>query len=246
MPEQSFGLGIIVPSSNTVLERDYTGLGLDGVSFHFSRVLNSEDTIEQLTAMKESSREAARLLSHPRRMKGIALGCTGGSFVEGAGYDESVAKVMEEASGLPAVTTSGAVLSSLRALGVRKTAVFTPYDEWLSNRLVKFLQGNGFDIAMHAFGFDLRTTLEDNCWEPINDWVAPQVPNDADGVFISCTDFGWLRGVAPLEERIGRPVLTSNLATLWHLLQTVNAADRLPANLSRLTEVSKSRLSNVG
>ncbi|SCB56113.1 hypothetical protein GA0061098_10776 [Bradyrhizobium shewense] len=57
MPQQSFGLGIIVPSSNTVLERDYTGLGLDGVSFHFSRVLNSEDTIEQLTAMRESSRE---------------------------------------------------------------------------------------------------------------------------------------------------------------------------------------------
>lgn len=246
MSQQSFGLGIIVPSSNTVLERDYTRLVLDGVSFHFSRVLNSEDTIEQLTAMKESSREAARLLGHPRRMKGIALGCTGGSFLEGMGYDESVVKVMEEASGLPAVTTSGGVLASLRALAVRKVAVFTPYDEWLSNRLVMFLRSNGFDIAFHAFGFDLRTTLQDDCWQPINDWVAAQVPDDADGVFISCTDFGWLRGIAPLEERIGLPVVTSNLATLWHLLRTVDADDRLPANLSRLTQVSKPGLRNVG
>ncbi|MCK1753990.1 hypothetical protein IVA78_01795 [Bradyrhizobium sp. 137] len=110
---------------------------------------------------------------------------------------------MEEASGLPAVTTSGGVLASLHALAVRKAAVFTPYDEWLSNRLVMFLRSNGFGIAFHACGFDLRTTLQDDCWQPINDWVAAQVPDDADGVFISCTDFGWLRGIAPLEERIG-------------------------------------------
>lgn len=76
MPQQSFGLGITVPSSNTVLERDYTHvLGLDGVSSHVSRVFNSEDTLSSnLQRCKVSSREAARLLGHPGRMKGIALG----------------------------------------------------------------------------------------------------------------------------------------------------------------------------
>lgn len=237
----SIGLGIIAPSENNVMESDFPRLGLAGVRFHFSRVFNTEDNYEQFAEMKTKSAEAARMLSHARRTKAIALGCTAGSFLEGAGYDESVARTIEEASGLPAVTTAGSVVTALRALGLSRIAVFTPYEDWVSKRLVAFLEGNGFVVPFMEWGYDMYSTDVEDCYEPINDWVADGVPADVDGVFISCTNFTWLRGIAPLEARIGRPVVTSNLATIWRLLDAAGAGDRLPKDLARLCNISPAK-----
>ncbi|RUW36306.1 hypothetical protein EOA38_06300 [Mesorhizobium sp. M1E.F.Ca.ET.041.01.1.1] len=191
-----------------------------------------------MAGMKVQCGEAARLLSHAARTKAIAFACTSGSFLEGLGYDESVAKIIEDASGVPAVTTSGSAIAALRALDLKRLAVFSPYDEWVSSRLVAFLEGHDFSVSHHSWGYDMWGTDVEDCFEPINDWVTSQVPADVDGVFISCTNFTWLRGIAPLEERIGRPVVTANLATLWQLLHTAGAGDRLPMTLARLCRLS--------
>ncbi|RUW28355.1 hypothetical protein, partial [Mesorhizobium sp. M1E.F.Ca.ET.041.01.1.1] len=66
---QPIGLGIVTPSGNSVLERDYPRLALSEVGFHFTRVFNSEDTAEQLSSMKAQAADAARLLGHVRYMK---------------------------------------------------------------------------------------------------------------------------------------------------------------------------------
>lgn len=231
MSPAPIGFGVITPSENNVVESDFPRLGLDGVRFHFHRVENEGDDYEQFAGMKVKSGEAAKLLSHARRTKAIALACTAGSFLERVG------KTIEDASGLPAVTTAGSVIAALRALGLKRLAVFTPYEEWVSWRLVTFLEGHDFFVSHLSWGYDMYATDVEDCWEPINDWVAPQVPPDVDGVFISCTNFTWLRGIAPLEERIARPVVTSNLATLWQLLHKIGAGDRLPRGLARLCKV---------
>lgn len=232
MRKHRTALGVITPSLNSIMERDYTRLnGLGEVSFHFTRVLNSEDTAEQLQGMKPLAREATGLLSHVRFMTAIGFGCTSGSFLEGAGYDRSVAAEMEKATSLPCITTSGAVLEALRAVGIRRPCVFTPYEEWLSQRSVDFVRDNGLSPAGHVFGYDMESTEWLDLYEPINDWVADNLSADCDGVFISCTNFTWLKGIAPLEARIGLPVVTSNLALLWKLLKTaqVDGRQTLPA-----------------
>jgi len=193
----SIGLGIIAPSENNVMESDFPRLGLEGVRFHFSRVFNTEDNYEQFAEMRTKSGEAARMLSHARRTKAIALGCTAGSFLEGVGYDESVAKTIEEASGLPAVTTAGSVVRALSSLGLSRIAVFTPYEEWVSKRLVAFLEGNGFAVPFMEWGYDMYSTDVEDCYGPINDWVAGRVPVDVDGVFISCTNFTCFAALRP-------------------------------------------------
>ncbi|WP_156939477.1 hypothetical protein [Mesorhizobium sp. LNHC229A00] len=234
---QPIGLGIVTPSGNSVIERDYPRLALSEVGFHFTRVFNSEDTAQQLSGMKAQAADAARLLGHVRYMKAIGFACTSGSFLEGLGYDESIVALMEEASGLPCVTTSGSVLTALRALGLRNLAVFSPYEEWLSNRLTAFLESHGVGVSYHAWGFDMDSTEELDRWGPINDWVIPKIPDSADGVFISCTNFTWLKGIKPLEQRLGRAVITSNLATLWNMLHVAGAGGRLSGEVARLADV---------
>ena len=44
-------LGVIVLSGNTLLETELCSLPINGVSFHFTRVVNYLDTEEELAAM---------------------------------------------------------------------------------------------------------------------------------------------------------------------------------------------------
>lgn len=237
MTHEPIGLGIITPSANSIMERDFPRLEIPGVGFHFSRVLNSEDSLEQLSAMKDRAREAAKLLSHARWVNAVALGCTSGSFIGGVGYDEDVCKSLTAACGLPAITTSSSILAALRALGMRKLAVFDPYEPWLSAKLVAYLQGNGFEVVASHCNFGMTRTEGLDDYRPINEWIAARVPDEADGVYIGCTNFTWLRGIAPLEKEIGRPVVTSNLATVWKLLQVAGYPHPVPLAGTRLGQL---------
>jgi maleate isomerase len=48
--------------------------------------------------------------------------------------------------------------------------------------------------------------------------VAAGEEREAEAVFISCTNLRCIDVIAPAEERLGKPVLSSNLALLWHML----------------------------
>jgi len=87
-------LGVIVPSGNTHLEPEFGHLPLSDVSFHFARIVNYQDTEEELAAMADQAPEAAELLSHAG-VKAIAFGCTGGSFLKGKYYDQEVIQKMK-------------------------------------------------------------------------------------------------------------------------------------------------------
>ena len=42
--------------------------------------------------------------------------------------------------------------------------------------------------------------------------------SDTEAVFISCTNLRCAGMIAAAEERLGKPVLSSNLSLLWHML----------------------------
>ena len=42
---------------------------------------------------------------------------------------------------------------------------------------------------------------------------------DAEALLICCTDFGTAAVVQPLEDELGKPVITSNQALGWHMLR---------------------------
>jgi maleate cis-trans isomerase len=50
---------------------------------------------------------------------------------------------------------------------------------------------------------------------------------DAEALLICCTDFNAIDVVEPLEAELGKPVVTSNTATLWAALRAVGIEDRL-------------------
>lgn len=235
-PEWTHRLGFLVPSVNAVIERDLRLCLPESVSAHAARMAITRDTPEQLAALAAAVPEAARLLAHAA-CDSIVFACTSGSLYHGPGYDTEITERITGASGLPASTTSTAVVAALTSLGLTRVVLVTPYEPWLDELVVGFLGAHGIEVTATA-GPALPDPLDTASVPPtaIADAVTDLGP--AEGIFISCTAFRGLEAAGLLRDRFGVPVVSSNEATCWEGLRLAGrAADTFPlkgyAELSR-------------
>lgn len=167
----------------------------------------------------------------------IAYACTAGSFMHGAAFDRQVMqRVSEVTGGIPAVTTSAAVVEALRFLGVRRVSVCTPYPAELNSRLGRFLSENGFLVVnVAARPHALSEAISNDTPESIYEFAHSQFAEEAEGIFLSCTNWRAMEAAERLEKETRRPVITSNQATIWmtlralQLVQPIQGCGRLLA-----------------
>jgi maleate isomerase len=221
-------LGLIVPSWNTVMEFECARIAPDGVSLHVARIAHTADTEANLVEMAHRFPGAAELLAHAR-VDAVCFGCTASGFIqEGAGADAAMARAVQARIGIPTVTTSQAITEALRRHAARRVAVASPYEPWLNERLRRYLETAGFAVVgMAGFG----TQEHARC--SVADTLAlaeSVVTDDADALVISCTNFRTLEIVDRLEERLGRPVVTSNQASMWRLLGLAGIREAIPGS----------------
>lgn len=221
-------LGLVVPSSNTTMEPEFWRLSPPGVSVHAARVRLLRVGIEELSRMVDDVVRAAEDLS-TAGVDVVLFGCTTGSLLEGPEWERRLREKIERVSGVKAITAAQAVIESLRALGVRKVAVATPYTEELNAREKAFLESGGLRVV-RIRGLGISDNIEIGKQPP---WVAYRLAldvargADADGVFISCTNLRTIEVVNALEEELGLPVVTSNTASMWLALRSVGIRDSI-------------------
>jgi maleate isomerase len=229
--------GWIVPSWNTVTEFEVERLNPSGVSEHFTRIAHTEDTEAAFAHMAEEAPGAAQLLGHAG-VDAICYACTSGSFFRGFEYDRDFEAQLSSAAGRPVMTMAYALVAGAEALGMEKVAVAAPYEPWLMERLVTFLEGGGLTVLKSAgLGHQANILYEpskaielaQSAWHP-----------EADGLIMSCGNFRTLEAIDDIESLIGRPVVTSVQASLWGLLRltgderAIEGAGRLLREVPRL------------
>ena len=212
-------IGLIVPSSNTTMESEFHAMRPEGVSVHTARMRLVEATPEELRRMAEDAQRAAELLA-TADVDVIIYGCTTGSLVGGVEWEEELRERIEGETGVETLTTAGAVVEALRALGVKRVCVATPYIRELDELEARFLGEQGFEV-LAIRGLGLRRNTEIGGLPP---WTAYRLAREAyreeaDGVFISCTNFRTIEVIEPLERELGKPVVTSNQASMWAALR---------------------------
>jgi maleate isomerase len=216
--------GIIVPSWNTTQEYELWRMAPAGVSLHFTRVTHTDDSDESLLRMVEKGPEAAQLLAHAK-VDAICLGCTGASFVR-PGIDVKVICEMEEATKTPCTTTSTAIKEALDHLGVKSISFATPYDERTNGMLTAFLKYSGFNVIFEK-------GLNTDCPAFLGPEHAYRLVREVDRkeselLLISCTNFRSLEVIEKLEKELGKPVVSSNTATMWKLFQLAGVTEKVP------------------
>jgi maleate isomerase len=227
-------LGLVVPSSNTTNEPEFRAHLPAGVSLHAARMRLEDATAADLERMADDVERCGDLLA-TADVDVVAYGCTTGSLVEGPGYDEAIESRLSDAAGAPAVATAASVRRAFDALGLSSVAVATPYVADLNEREREFLERTGYDVVAMT-GLGVESNLDIGARRPETAYRRARAVDapDADGVFVSCTNYRTFEVVERLEADLGKPVVTSNAATLWDALRTAGVDATLP--LGRLFE----------
>ena len=215
-------LGLVVPSSNTTNEPEFSTRLPDGVSLHTARMRLENAEAESLRGMADEIDRCVELLA-TADVDVLAYGCTTGSLVNGPGYDEEIETRLTDAAGVPAVATAASIKRAFDALGLESLAITTPYVESLNEREEEFLESAGYDVV-GIDGLEIEPNVEIGAQRPETAYQRAKAADSsaADGVFISCTNYRTFDIIERLEADIGKPVVTSNQATLWDALRTVD------------------------
>jgi maleate isomerase len=140
-------------------------------------------------------------------------------------------ELIERTAKVPAVAVSPAVVAALRLFNAKKISVATPYPDWNNGKLQKYLKAQGFTV-LNVEG-DPKGAGAGN--QGINDLEPDSVVEfaskickpEADVLFCSCTAWRAVEAVDELERLTGKPVVTSNQATIWAALRKVGIKDRI-------------------
>lgn len=213
-------LGMIIPSDNTVMESEFNKMlsFSEGFSVHATRVFLEEISIESLLEMKKGLKRAARELK-TAEVNVIIYGCTSGSLIKGSNFDKEIIDEIEEETHIKATTTTTAVLNALEIFDVKKIAIGTPYPDPINVKVKEFFEETGYEVT-NIIGLNIVPDVDVGKQEPYVAFNLGKNVNtdDADCVFLSCTDFRTIEILEPLEDTLGKPVISSNQASLWETL----------------------------
>lgn len=220
-------LGMLLPSSNPVGEPEVAAMLPPGISLHTTRLKLAGSSAEELLAMTAKVEEGAALLADAG-VDLIGFNCTAVST-----FDETMAENIRvrivTASAVPAISTADGILAAFQALAVRRVVLLTPYIAAVNEREIAFLARHEIEVSSHS-GLGLSEGQGMASIEP-GEWYrrALELRNPkADAYFLSCTAIRVLPIIEALERDLGKPVLTSNQAFVWHVLRTAGFADAPP------------------
>lgn len=218
-------LGLIVPSWNTVMEYEVQRMCGPTLSAHSVRIPHTGDTEEKLLALAAHAPSVAKLLAHAK-VHVIGYGCTAGGFLKGPEGDRKVGAEIAEATGIPVATSATAIADALRAVGAKRVGVASPYAAWLNARVRQFLEAEGFEVvAIQGLGTEAHASIT---LERVEALAAEVNRPQAQAIFISCSNFRTLEIIESLEQRFGKPVVTSNASTMWKMLRVMGDRRTVP------------------
>jgi maleate isomerase len=216
------GIGVVAPF-DFALDRELWRWVPDHVSLYLTRMpfFTTPVTVEMATAVSERSvvRRATRDVLTPEPDV-VAYACTSGSFVNGILGERLLVRTMTDVGAPAACTTSGALIEALGLLGIRKLAISTPYVDTVTSRLVSYLAEHGVQ-TVSSNGLGLLGNIWRVPYQQVIDLVRAVDAPDAEALFISCTNLPTYDVIEPLEQALGKPVLTANQVTMWSALRAM-------------------------
>jgi maleate isomerase len=221
-PLHQTGIGVVAPY-DFALDRELWRWVPEDISLHITRLpyVPLAATLEMAVHISDPAL-VARCVTDVHAVSPLvaAYACTSGSFVGGVAGEAALVAAMIDAGAPAAITTSGALLGALRHLDVTRVATATPYTADLTAGLSAFLAEAGVDVVA-ASGLGLTSDIWTVPYDVTAGLVRDTDTDDAQAVFISCTNLPTYDVIAALEAELGKPVLTANQVTIWSALNVI-------------------------
>ena len=238
-------VGLLVPSVNTVVEPEFRQALPAGYSVHAARLRNARNDLDDGLAMLKHLERAADELGSAR-VDVLALACTTASFIQGREGEREVRERIARAATAenrregeayePAVvTTSGAVIEALEALGIKRVVLVTPYLPEINVLEEAFLAAHSVAVAASGgqpveHAVDIPALQPQAVYRLAREAVQHagfQPGENGAGIFLSCTNLPTFAIIDALEADTGLPVVASNQATAWLCRMALGCTERI-------------------
>lgn len=217
-------VGLMIPSSNTVMEVDFVRQLPPEATLHTARMFMEATTVEGESRMLDDfALPAARDLATARPHV-VVFGCTSAGALRGDAYDTQLCQRISDVTGAPTVSTVRSVREAIVASGARRVGIFTPYVDDLNERIKASVEADGVEVVKIAgLGIDENFQIAQVPPTTIIDSVVASLGGlDIDLGFVSCTNFRAFEVLPVISEKLGIPVISSNQAVLAATLRIVS------------------------
>ena len=230
---RAYRIGQIVPSSNTTMEteipamlRARESIEPERFTFHSSRMRMKKVTKEELAAMDADSDRCAAELSDAR-VDVIGYACLVAIMSMGKGYHRASQQRLQEVTQretggcIPVVTSAGALVDSLHALGAKRIAMIAPYVESLTCTVADYIEAEEVKVA-DRIALEIPDNLEVGRRDPLAlcEIYKDLRLSDVDVLVLSsCVQMPSLAAVPVDEQECGLPVLSASIATTYQMLR---------------------------
>lgn len=227
-------VGLIILATDHTTEIDFQRMvASDRIGVYATRIPYANPvTPENLRAMQPSLTAGAALILPDEPLDVVMYSCTSASVVIGDAEVEAAIRAAKPEAAV--VTPTAAAVRGLNALGAKRISILTPYSIETSRPMADYFLALGFDIARFTcLGLTDDREMARITPDEIVAFAKEATAPDCDGLFISCTAVRAAGVVAGIEAAIGKPVVSSNLATAWACLRLCGDAAARP-ELGRL------------
>ncbi|MFQ5856252.1 MAG: Asp/Glu racemase [Anaerolineae bacterium] len=210
-------VGLLVPSSNTVMEVDFYRNLPTSVTIHTGRMYMESATVQGEEVMLDAHAIPTAKTLATAKPDVVVFGCTSAGALRGNAYDAELCSRISDVTGKPTVSVIEAVRNKLRVTRAQKVAVLTPYVDELNQRIKASVEADGIEVvAIHGMGisinFDLALVQPPEIVEFARQRLGTKPPVDT--LFISCTNYQAVSALPLLQEIFRIPLVTSNQAAL--------------------------------
>jgi maleate isomerase len=217
-------LGVLTPSSNTIVEPTTTRLVAPltaTLSVHFGRFRVTAISDEPASHRQFAARpmlEAVNLLQDAR-VDGYLWAGTSGSW-EGLHADEQLVVAIAQQTGMPTTTATLSLLDAFKILGVRRYGLVVPYVEPIVQAIERNLGEAGYDcVAREYDGLTMNWDFASVTPAAIRERARAVARAKPEAIVIHCTNYRGAEVAGELEQELGIPILDSCVVGLWGALR---------------------------
>jgi len=219
--------GVLIPSTNTTVEIEYTRHLPETLQFHIGRCGKASNTPFSPSLEADVIRQS-KLLGDAK-VEVITLAQTSASLFDD-NYDAKVKAQMSSNAGVPAVTSAEAIGQAVCALGMTRIGIATPYSNEVLQRAKHYYETKYRlqVLAMEGFGasdaYAIGKMDANMAFEGLRRIDTPEI----EALIVPGGNFPTMPWIAAWEQALGKPVITTNQATLWAAMGLMKLNNPLP------------------
>ncbi len=228
-------IGIVIPSTNTIVGPECEAVRPRGVTNHVARIplqerpiqASNEGFLAHVQAMREGigpTIDQVMTCGPDHVIMGVAIE----AFTGGVAAADSLQRELSERAGVGISMGSTAATAALRKFGAKRIAVMTPHQPKGDETVRAYLVDAGFEVV-RLIGLKCASprAIAEVPPDKLRQVLRELDGDDVDAILQVGTNLAHGAVAAEAERWLGKPVLAMNVVTYWDALRRLGIEDRI-------------------